>query len=121
MSVAGAAEAVLLVAGLAVVAVGVTGVVVGRDSYAKLHFAALVSTLAVPPVVAAVAVAQGLTTGGAKTVVAGLLVWATSPVLTHATARAARIREQGGWRVLPSEEEPGEVQDEDGAGTEDTG
>lgn len=113
MSAAGVVEAVLLVAGLAIVAVGVAGVVAGRDAYAKLHFAALVSTLAVPPVVAAVAVAQGLTTGGAKTVVAGLLVWATSPVLTHATARAARIREEGGWRVLPGEEEPGGVREDD--------
>ncbi len=118
MSAAGVVETVLLVAGLATVGVGVTGVLIGRDGYAKLHFAALVSTLAVPPVVAAVAVAQGLTTGAAKTVVAGLLVWATSPVLTHATARAARIREEGGWRVLPGEETPGEVQEdeeEDGA------
>jgi hypothetical protein len=32
-----------------------------------------------------------------------LIMVATGPILLHATARAARIRERGRWVVLPAE------------------
>jgi multisubunit Na+/H+ antiporter MnhG subunit len=36
-------------------------------------------------------------------VLVALLVLVTTPVLTHATARAARVRAHGRWKVLPEE------------------
>ena len=39
---------------------------------------------------------------GIKAVIVALLLFITSPVLSHATARSARIREHGRWRCSPT-------------------
>jgi multisubunit Na+/H+ antiporter MnhG subunit len=45
-----------------------------------------------------------LSTNGIKALAAALLLLLTSPILTHATARAARVRQYGHWKALPYEE-----------------
>ena len=100
--------AVLLgVAGLCVV-ISCLGVLVMRDALDRLHFTAPAGAIAPVAVATAVLVEEPLSSAGIKAVIVALLLVVTTPVLSHATARAARIREHGRWRVLPHE-----VRDED--------
>jgi monovalent cation/proton antiporter MnhG/PhaG subunit len=93
----------LAVAALLTVGVGVTlasclGVLLMRDAYARLHFTAPATTVAPLAVAAAVLVAEGPSAAGVKAVLVAVVLLLTNPVLTHATARAARVRELGEWR-----------------------
>jgi multicomponent Na+:H+ antiporter subunit G len=95
--------AVLLgVAGVSVV-ISCLGVLVMRDPLDRLHFTAPAGVLAPVVVAAAVLVEEPLSSAGIKAVIVALLLIVTTPVLSHATARAARIREHGRWRVLAHE------------------
>jgi multicomponent Na+:H+ antiporter subunit G len=95
--------AVLLgVAGVSVV-ISCLGVLVMRDPLDRLHFTAPAGVLAPVAVAAAVLVEEPLSSAGIKAVIVALLLIVTTPVLSHATARAARIREHGRWRVLAHE------------------
>jgi multicomponent Na+:H+ antiporter subunit G len=93
----------LAVAALLVVGVGVTlasclGVLLMRDAYDRLHYTAPATTVAPLAVAAAVLVAEGPSAAGVKAVLVAIVLLVTNPVLTHATARASRIRELGEWR-----------------------
>jgi monovalent cation/proton antiporter MnhG/PhaG subunit len=91
--------AVLLgVAGLSVV-ISCLGVLVMRDALDRLHFTAPAGVLAPVAVAVAVLVEEPLSSAGIKAVIVAMLLIVTTPVLSHATARAARIREHGRWRV----------------------
>jgi multisubunit Na+/H+ antiporter MnhG subunit len=86
--------------GLAVVIVlaSSVGILVMRDAYQKLHYvtpAALVAPLIVG---LAILSQSGLTENTAETWLALLFIVVAGPFLTHATIRAARIREKGDWR-----------------------
>jgi multisubunit Na+/H+ antiporter MnhG subunit len=50
-----------------------------------------------------VLVEEPLSAAGVKAVLVALVLFATEPVLSHAIARAARVREEGRWCVLDSE------------------
>jgi multisubunit Na+/H+ antiporter MnhG subunit len=50
-----------------------------------------------------VLVEEPLSSAGIKAVLIALIMLATGPILVHATARAARVRKQGRWVVLPEE------------------
>ena len=52
---------------------------------------------------------EPLSSAGIKAVIVAVLLFITSPVLSHATARSARIREHGRWKVLPHELEDEEA------------
>jgi multisubunit Na+/H+ antiporter MnhG subunit len=74
------------------------GILVMRDAYQKLHYvtpAALVAPLIVG---LAVLAQSGLTENTVQTWLALLFIMIAGPFLTHATIRAARIREKGDWR-----------------------
>ena len=94
----------LLALGVLVVAMSCMGVLVMPTVYARLHYVGPAATLGVALIVAAVVVEEGLSPQGMKAILTGLVLGATSPVVTHATARAARIRTFGRWMVLPEEE-----------------
>jgi len=82
----------------AVVIISAVGVLVMRDTYQKLHFvgpAALVSPVLVT---AAVWLHEGNTATTAQAMLALLFVVIAGPFLSHATMRAARIRQTGDWR-----------------------
>ena len=91
------ADALLGLAVLIVLASSV-GILVMRDAYQKLHYvtpAALVAPLIVG---LAVLAQSGLTENTVQTWLALLFIMIASPFLSHATIRAARIRQKGDWR-----------------------
>jgi multisubunit Na+/H+ antiporter MnhG subunit len=99
---------VLLGLAVAIVLASVIGILVMRDAYQKLHYvtpAALVAPLIVG---LAVLAQSGLTENTAETWLALLFIMIASPFLTHATIRAARIREKGDWRPGPGRRDRGE-------------
>jgi multicomponent Na+:H+ antiporter subunit G len=95
--------AVLLALGVASVLLSCLGVLVMRDALDRLHFTAPAATIAPVLLAVAVLVEEPLSSAGVKAVLVALLIIVTTPVLSHATARAARIREHGRWRMLPHE------------------
>jgi len=86
--------------GLAVVLVlaSSVGILVMRDTYQKLHFLTPLALIAPLLVGLAVLVRSGWSENSAETWLALLFVVIGGPFLTHATIRAARIREKGDWR-----------------------
>jgi multicomponent Na+:H+ antiporter subunit G len=95
--------AVLLTVGVASVLLSCVGVLVMREALDRLHFTAPAATIGPVLVAAAVLVEEPLSSAGIKAVLVALLLVITTPVLSHATARAARIREHGRWRLLSHE------------------
>ncbi|HZE02008.1 MAG TPA: monovalent cation/H(+) antiporter subunit G [Pseudonocardiaceae bacterium] len=90
---------VLLGLAVAVVLISSLGVLVMRDVYQKLHFVTPVSLIAPALVAVAVLVQQGYSENTVETWLALLFLFVAGPFLTHATIRAARIRETGDWRL----------------------
>jgi multicomponent Na+:H+ antiporter subunit G len=102
----------LAVAALLVVGVGATflscvGVLVMRDAYDRLHYTAPAATIAPVAFAVAVVLEERLSAAGIKAVLVALVLLITNPVLGHATARAARIRELGEWTIREEEREEG--------------
>jgi monovalent cation/proton antiporter MnhG/PhaG subunit len=89
---------VLLAAAVLIVLASSVGILVMPDVYQKLHYVTPISVVAPVLVGAAVLVQSGWSTRSAQTWLALLLIVVASPVLSHATIRAARIRETGDWR-----------------------
>jgi multisubunit Na+/H+ antiporter MnhG subunit len=87
------ASAVLLVLGSSV------GILVMRDVYQKLHFVTPAALVAPVIVGLAILVHSGWTSSSSLTWLALLLVVIAGPYLTHATIRAARVRQAGDWRA----------------------
>jgi multicomponent Na+:H+ antiporter subunit G len=90
---------VLLGLGVASIGLSTLGVLVMRDALDRLHFTAPAATLAPVCFAAAVLVEEPLSSAAVKAVLVALVIVVTTPVLSHATARAARIREEGSWTV----------------------
>jgi multisubunit Na+/H+ antiporter MnhG subunit len=92
-----AADVFLALAVLVVLA-SAAGLLVMRDVYQKLHFvtpAALVAPLLVG---VAVLIESGYSVNSSLTWLAVLFMLISAPYLSHATIRAARIRDEGDWR-----------------------
>ena len=94
---------VLLGLGVAAILLSTLGVLVMREALDRLHFPAPACTLAPVCFAAAVLVEEPLSAAGVKAVLVALVIVLTTPVLSHATARAVRIRDQGGWAVHDDE------------------
>ncbi|MBO0885972.1 MAG: monovalent cation/H(+) antiporter subunit G [Acidimicrobiales bacterium] len=86
--------------GLAVITLLVSslGVAVMDDVYQKIHFVTPASLVAPVLVALAVTVQEGYSENTTETWLAVLFVAIAGPVLSHATMRAARIRDTGDWR-----------------------
>ncbi len=96
----------LVVLGTVVQVLCVLGVLLARNPYDRLHFTGPASTVAPVAFALAVIVDEGpVTQAGVKSVLTALALVVLNGVLVHATARAARIREHGTWRLLPEERE----------------
>lgn len=99
--------AVLLVASLAVTLFSCVGLTFVRGYFNRLHYLAPVTTVSTTLLLAAVVVKYGW----GQPTIKMLLVWCVllliNSVLTHATARAARVRELGHWTPDPQEKIPG--------------
>jgi multicomponent Na+:H+ antiporter subunit G len=93
---------VLLVLASLSVLLTVIGVLAARNVYERLHFLAPAATVGVVCVTLAVLLAEGFDQIGIKALIAGSVVFIMNPILTHATARAARVQDRGYWQ----EEDP---------------
>jgi multicomponent Na+:H+ antiporter subunit G len=98
------AQAILLAVGVVATLVCCLGLLVMRSTYDRLHYASAIGTVGPSLILAAVVVEEGLSSGTLKALVAVMAVGVTGPVLTHAIARAARIRDGGDPNRLPSED-----------------
>ena len=107
MSLRDLAVAALLTLGVAVTWLSCLGVLLMRDPYDRLHYTAPASVLAPVLIAAAVVVTEGLSAAGVKALLVAFVLVATNPVLGHATARAARIRERGQWTITDAERKEG--------------
>ena len=80
---------VLLALGVAGELLCCAGVVVKRDVFDRLHYAAAGSTLPAILIGAGILVRQSVSSAGLSTIVAVGLLFLLNPALTHATARVA--------------------------------
>jgi multicomponent Na+:H+ antiporter subunit G len=87
--------AVLLAAGVAVELSCCLGLVVMRDTFDRLHYLGPAATLGPVLIAAAVLVRHSSAQACIKIVLIVGFVLLIGPILTHATARAARIRRTG--------------------------
>ncbi len=86
------AVCLLLGIGIAVQWLCCLGVLLGRNPYARLHFVGAATLLGAPLFAAAVVIQEPLAKGGIKAILIGLALLVTGPIVSHATARAARNR-----------------------------
>jgi multisubunit Na+/H+ antiporter MnhG subunit len=94
----GIAADVLLGLAAALVLASSAGILVMRDTYQKLHYLTPLALIAPLIVGLAVLVRSGWSENSSETWLALLFVVIGGPFLTHATIRAARIRDKGDWR-----------------------
>ena len=92
---------VLLGLAVALVLASSAGILVMRDTYQKLHYLTPLGLIAPLIVGLAVLVRSGWSVNSSETWLALLFVVIGGPFLTHATIRAARIRDRGDWRPGP--------------------
>jgi multisubunit Na+/H+ antiporter MnhG subunit len=74
-----------------------------RSFFARLHYTGPATTLGALLVCGAVTVNEGSSQAGLKAIIVAALLVSTGPLIVHATARAARIRDLGEWRLLDEE------------------
>jgi monovalent cation/proton antiporter MnhG/PhaG subunit len=78
-----------------------------RDFYVRLHYLAPVATVAFLALLIAVIIREGAGQSALKTILVFAALLLINAVLTHATARAARVRQLGHWTASPDEGIPG--------------
>jgi multicomponent Na+:H+ antiporter subunit G len=101
--------AVLLAIGVAAQLTGVVGVVVARNVYDRLHFTGPASIFGPLALAAAIVLDEGpFSQAGLKSLLVALLVLGLNPILVHASARAAFVRERG--RLTPLSEVAAEAE-----------
>ena len=95
---------------IAFLSIGVTieliccfGLVKVKDSFDRLHLLGPASTLGPLAIAAYFLITYGFHPAGIKPLLVAGALFVFGPVLTHATARAARIRSFEGWRILDEE------------------
>lgn len=99
---------VALLLGLAVLItlLSSVGVLVMKDPYQRLHYIGPPTTLGALLITLAVFLDEQQKIAGLKTLLTTLVLITMNGVITHATARAARIRQLGRLSVEPSERVP---------------
>lgn len=86
----------LLAFGVGMELTSVIGILVGADTYARLHFTGPASTFTPLALAVAVAIHYGaFSQAGIKAAITAGLIILLGPALVHATARSARIRQRG--------------------------
>jgi monovalent cation/proton antiporter MnhG/PhaG subunit len=74
-----------------------------KDLYERLHYLSPPATVSIICFTAAVIVDKHLSQGGIKALLIMVVLLLMNAVLTHATARAARVRQFGRWIVDATE------------------
>lgn len=103
MSVRDSIAIAFLVAGVGVELVCCLALLRIRDPFDRLHILGPASTIGPIAVAAFFLIRYGFHPAGIKAAVLALALFVFGPVLTHATARAARMRAFEGWRILDQE------------------
>jgi multicomponent Na+:H+ antiporter subunit G len=86
----------LLVVGVVAQLTGVVGVLVAADVFERLHFIGPAGIFGPACLALAIVIDEGpLSQAGLKSLLVAVLMLGLSPVLVHATARAAYVRERG--------------------------
>lgn len=94
MSVREIIAAVLLLFGVLIELLSAVGVLVMRQPFNRLHYLAPATTIGPLAIAAAVLVAESEAQAKIKSILVAVVLLATGPILTHATARAAWVRLQ---------------------------
>lgn len=79
------------------------GLLAMRDVFDRMHYLGPATIISPLLIAAGILLYSGISQAGIKAVLIAVVLVVTSPVLAHTTARAARIREQGDWRIRPDE------------------
>jgi monovalent cation/proton antiporter MnhG/PhaG subunit len=82
------------------------GLLAMRDPYQRIHFTSPIVTLTMLLIGVAVFIEEPDSQARIKVVFIYLLMLVMNSVLSHATARAIRIRQLGRWPVTPDEQVP---------------
>jgi multisubunit Na+/H+ antiporter MnhG subunit len=82
----------LLAIGVSGFAITSLGLLLSADVFDQIHFLAPGSLIGAVAIPAAVLIHDGFTQEGVKAVLIAILLCCSNPVLSHATARAGRIR-----------------------------
>ena len=98
---------ILLCTSLAVAVFSCVALAFVKDFFNRLHYLAPVTTICTTLLLAAVIARYGWAQPSIKMSLVWLVLLLTNAVLTHATARAARVRELGHWTPNPDEKIPG--------------
>lgn len=96
-------EYVLLALGVGIEVLCALGVLVMRNVYDRLHYVGA-AAFGVLLVALAVLVRDSFSLIADKALLVAVLVLTTGPIMSHATARAVRVREHGHWSVQESEQ-----------------
>jgi multisubunit Na+/H+ antiporter MnhG subunit len=104
--VTGVISAVLLVAGLAVVAGSCVGMAVLDDPLDRLHLVTPAAMLGSTGICAAVVVRDGLSSSGLAAIGVAVILVAANPLAGHAVGRAIAIRRGATW-ADPQDESAG--------------
>jgi monovalent cation/proton antiporter MnhG/PhaG subunit len=96
---------ILLYVAIAAALFSSIGLLVMKGVNERLHYLAPMATLSPCLIAAAIAIQEGFSQAATKAIFSALALALMNPVLTHATARAARIREFGQWVSQPHERE----------------
>ena len=94
---------ILLALAIAVQLISALGLLLMPNVYDRVHFLGPASTIAPVLVAAAVVTVEAFDHQGIETVLLAVFLCVFGPVLSHATIRAARIRDHGDWRERPDE------------------
>jgi multisubunit Na+/H+ antiporter MnhG subunit len=90
---------VILAVAVAVVLASAVGLLVMRDAYQRIHYVTPLALIAPILLGLAILVQSGFSESSGQTWLALLFIVIAGPFLSHATIRAARIRETGDWRL----------------------
>ncbi len=93
----------LLALGVGLLLLCCLGVLVMDNLYDRLHYLGPASTLGAFVLAVAVVLREGASTAGLKALTVAAILVSVGPVLSHAIARAARVRQFGSWEAQPGE------------------
>ncbi len=103
MTVADIAVYVCLGITVALTAISCWALLLFQDLFERLHYLSAVTTIATFTLLLAVVIKEGWGQATIKTIFTFVVLLLINAVVTHATARAARVRQHGDWTPTPEE------------------
>ena len=94
---------VLLALGCLTAVLSALGVMVMKDLYERLHYLAPFADVSMCCFALAIVLDKHFSQAGIKAVLIAVVLFVMNAVLTHATARAARVRQFGRWVEDPTQ------------------